>query len=94
MLIVCFSGTEFLTEWLDDFDIRQTKSEFIPEDHKILLHIQHYNFYNTLRKELLECIKEHINDNTVLVCTPVFTPYRRFGTVKNYKMSIFYNLLK
>ena len=69
ILIVCFSGTEFLSEWLDDFDIRQTKSEFIPEEYKILLHIQHYNFYNTLREELLECIKEYINDDTVLVCT-------------------------
>ena len=69
MLIICFSSTEFLTEWIDDFDIRQTKSEFIPGEYKILLHIQHYNFYNSLRTELLECIKDYINDYTVLVCT-------------------------
>jgi len=69
ILIVCFAGTEFFTEWLDNFDIRQTKPHFIPVEYNIFLHIQHYNLYNTLRTELIDCIKSCINSETVIICT-------------------------
>ena len=48
IILVCFSSTQFFTEWIDDFDIRQTTAEFIPKEYNIFLHKQHYNFYNTL----------------------------------------------
>ena len=67
-ILVCFSGTEFLSEWLDDFDIRQTNAEFIPKEYNIFLHIQHYNFYNSLRAELVDFIKDHSDKDTILVC--------------------------
>ena len=68
-VIITFSGTVFISEWLDDFDIRQTKPIFIPENYNILLHLQHYNFYNYLRNELIDCLKKYINEDTIVVCT-------------------------
>ena len=63
MLIIVFSGTVYFSEWIDDFDIRQTQPEFVSKELNIFLHLQHYNFYDYLRQNLLECIQKYIKDD-------------------------------
>lgn len=67
--IVSFSGTEFKTEWLDDFDFRQVNPVSITKDNKIYVHIQFYKIYDSLRKDLINCIDDTIDKNTVIICT-------------------------
>jgi hypothetical protein len=68
MALISFSGTEFTSEWIDDFDCRQTNPSAITNDVSIFVHLQHYNIYNSFREDLHKSLKETINENTIVVC--------------------------
>ena len=69
IMIISFSGTEFISEWIDDFDFRQISPSSITIDENILVHVQHYNLYNSFREELLFNIKNIVNNETLLIST-------------------------
>ena len=69
MALVSFSSTQFVSEWIDDFDFRAAHPSNITTDDKFFVHIQHYNLYNSLRDELIKSLKSIINDETVVVVT-------------------------
>lgn len=69
MGIISFSGTEYTSEWIDDLDFRQTNPISITNDNKIFTHIQFYKIYDSLRNDLIQTIKDTINENTILICT-------------------------
>jgi len=69
MIIISFAGTTKISEWLDDFDFRQTSPLDIINDDKYKIHIQHYNMYNSLRKDFLNLLNKYKNDETILVIT-------------------------
>ena len=69
MIIISFAGTTRLSEWLDDFDARQTSPVDIINDESYKVHLQHYNMYSSLRDSFLDILKKYINNDTVLVVT-------------------------
>ena len=69
MLLVSFSSTQFTSEWLDDFDIEQTKPDFC-NNKDILVHREFYYMYHNFRDDFINEIKKNIiNDDTLLVLT-------------------------
>lgn len=69
MIIISFAGTTQLTEWLDDFDARQTTPSSIINDESYKVHLQHYNMYNSLRDSFVNILKNYVKTDTVLVVT-------------------------
>jgi predicted lipase len=69
MIIVSFSGTEYLTQWIDDFDFRQVNPSNITSDKQIFVHIQMYNIYNSIRDELISILKSLSNEKTIFIST-------------------------
>jgi len=69
IIIISFAGTTKLSEWLDDFDARQTSPIAITTDDIYKVHLQHYNMYNSLRESFIDLLKTYVNDDTTIVVT-------------------------
>jgi len=68
MMIISFSGTKYLSEWVDDADFRQISPNFY-NDSKILIHRGFYSMYNSTRDDLFNTIKNNITENTLIILT-------------------------
>jgi len=69
MFILSFSGTMYLTEWMDDFDFTQTIPTFVSQSSGILVQKAHYIIYNSFRSDLLSAIKTKVNNDTIFIST-------------------------
>jgi triacylglycerol lipase len=68
MIIISFSGTKYLSEWVDDANFSQTNSEFY-NDPNILIHVGFYSMYKSMRNDFFQTLQENININMNIVCT-------------------------
>jgi len=70
MILISFPGTAYTSQWIDDFVFNQINPADITKNKDILVHIEHYNLYNSLRNDLMNFLKTlDINDTTVLIST-------------------------
>ena len=69
MILISFSGTKYLSEWIDDANFTQTNPEFY-NDKNIYIHSGFYSMYNSMRTELFQTLNQIITkENTVIVST-------------------------
>lgn len=69
MIIISFSGTKYLSEWVDDTDFIQINPTFY-NDSNILIHKGFYSMYNSMRDDLFNTLKNTINkENTTIILT-------------------------
>lgn len=69
MIVISFSGTTFISEWIDDFDFLQTNPIEITSDREIWVHSGFYDIYKSFREDLMNTINKIKNENTVVVCS-------------------------
>ena len=70
MVVISFSGTVFLNEWIDDFDFKeQKKPSFISDDSDILIEKDQCMMYESMRDEILSSLSTILNDKTFVYCT-------------------------
>ena len=67
MIVVFFAGTAHISEWLDDFDFTQENPSNITSDSTILVHNEMYKIYDSFRCDLIEEIKNLMNDQTIFI---------------------------
>lgn len=67
MILIAFSGTKYLSEWIDDANFTQTNPSFY-NDKNIYIHSGFYSMYNSMRNELFETLNKIITkENTTFV---------------------------
>jgi predicted lipase len=69
ILLLSFSGTRYISEWIDDLDFAQVNPESITNNKDIMVHKQHYKMYDSLRDELINFIKNIGDPKTTFVIT-------------------------
>lgn len=68
MLIVSFSGTKYLSEWVDDADFRQTSPESY-NDNSILVHNGFYSMYKSMRDDFFKLLSENVIQGMQIIST-------------------------
>jgi predicted lipase len=69
MLLLSFSGTMYISEWIEDLDFTQVNPTSITNNTDIMVHKQHYKMYNSMRDELINFVKNIGDSNTLFVIT-------------------------
>lgn len=68
MVILSFSGTHFLSEWIDDINFNQINPNFV-NNKNILIHEGFYNMYISMRDQILNSLDLFQNDELTFICT-------------------------